>query len=78
MTEVATVYRELFAEDELLVPESMDEYHDMIQRALTDDEFGQGYRERGRQAVLARHTYVHRAQTILGYLNINTEKENEK
>lgn len=72
VTEVATVYRELFAEDELLVPESMDEYHDMIQRALTDDEFGQGYRERGRQAVLARHTYVHRAKTILGYL---TNKE---
>jgi len=70
VTDVAPAYRELFAEDELLVPESMDEYHGMIQRALTDDEFGQGYRERGHRAILERHTYAHRAQTILGYLNI--------
>lgn len=71
VTDVAPAYRELFADDELLVPESMDEYHDMIQRALTDDEFGQGYRKRGYQAVLARHTYAHRAKTILGYLGID-------
>ena len=73
VTDIAPAYRELFTEDELLVPESMDEYHDMIQRALSNDESIQEFRERGRQAILERHTYVHRAKTILGYLNINKE-----
>ncbi len=67
VTDVAPAYRELFTEDELLVPESMDEYHDMIQQALAGEQ--QGYRERGRQAILERHTYAHRAATVLGYLN---------
>ena len=71
VTDVAPAYRELFAEDELLMPKNKGEYHAMIQRALTDDEFGRGYRERGHQAILTRHTYAHRARTVLDYLGID-------
>lgn len=71
VTDVAPAYHELFAEDELLMPRNKGEYHAMIQRALAGEY--QGYRARGRQAVLERHTYAHRAETVLGYLNINKE-----
>ena len=70
ITDVIPFYRELFAEDELLVPGSIDEYHEMIQQALTDDDFNQRYRRRGYDAIRARHTYAHRACAILGYLEI--------
>ena len=73
VTDIAPIYRELFTEDELLVPESIDEYHDMIHQALSDDEFGRGFRERGRLAILERHTYAHRAREILDHLNISKE-----
>jgi len=74
VTDVAPAYHELFAEHELLTPRNKGEYHAMIQRALTDEEWGRGYRERGRQAVLERHTYTHRAQAVLGYLNQKGEQ----
>jgi spore maturation protein CgeB len=67
VTDVAPGYREWFSEDELLVPTSVDEYHDMVQRALTDDQFNNSYRCKGYEAVLAKHTYVHRARTALVY-----------
>jgi len=77
VTDVTPAYRELFTEDELLAPESMDEYHNMIQRALSNDESVRGYRERGRQAILERHTYAHRAKAILGYLGIDAQVRKE-
>jgi hypothetical protein len=58
-------YREVFNLDELLVPATLDEYHDMIMLALNDEDFNSYYRETGRKAVLERHTYAHRARQIL-------------
>jgi len=64
-------YRELFAPDELLVPSSLDEYHHMMWQALSDSEFNQRFRSKGYEAILARHTYAHRARRILNLLGMN-------
>lgn len=71
VTDVTPFYRELFTPDELLVPSSLEEYHDMVQQALADGDFNQGYRARGYRAVMERHTYSHRARAILNCLGIN-------
>jgi len=70
VTDVTPSYRELFEPDELLVPESVEEYHALIKRALTDSDFNQAYRRKGHEAVMRRHTYAHRASTILRLLDI--------
>lgn len=62
-------YREVFDDSELLVPETVDEFHDMIMLALHDEEFNQEYREAGHWAVVSKHTYAHRARQILELLN---------
>ena len=73
ITDVVPFYRELFAEDELLVPRSVAEYHEMVLQALNDPTFNRHYRERGHQAVLQRHTYAHRAQQILKALGLSDQ-----
>jgi hypothetical protein len=70
ITDVVPFYGELFESDELLVPDSVEEYHDMVHQALTDGDFNQRYRERGYQAIQDRHTYAHRARTILEHLDM--------
>jgi hypothetical protein len=60
--DVTKGYREWFAKDELLVPESEAEYWEMMDRALSYPEEFFAIRSAGRKAVLERHTYLHRAQ----------------
>jgi hypothetical protein len=71
VTDVTPGYREWFTEDELLVPENPDQYYQIIEQALKNPEFTSAYREQGYQAVLSRHTYAHRAQTVLDHLGIS-------
>jgi hypothetical protein len=78
VTDVAPVYADLFTRDEALTPNSVDEYHDMVQLALKDDTFNAKYRKSGRAAVLNRHTYAHRARTILEELELNAFLHLEK
>jgi hypothetical protein len=70
ITDAVPAYADVFAPEELLVPSSLDEYHQMMTRALSDPDFRQGYRERGYRAVYERHRYVHRAAQILSLLGI--------
>lgn len=70
ITDVTPAYREWFGEDELLVPDNLGEYHDMVHRALTDDDYNTRQRQKGYAAVMARHTYAHRAQTVLECLGL--------
>lgn len=65
VTDVTTGYREFFKPDELLVPNNIDEYHDIVRAALYAPGSLWEYRERGYRAVRERHTYRHRARTIL-------------
>lgn len=75
VTDAVPFYRELFDEHELLVPESVEHYHILVKRALQDDEFSARYREAGYRAVQERHTYVHRARTILDLLGLKIPVE---
>jgi hypothetical protein len=73
VTDVTPFYRELFSPDELMVPESIDEYHALVRLALSDDDFSRRYRENGFRAILERHTYAHRARQILNLLRLGNE-----
>lgn len=73
ITDVTPGYRELFTGDELLVPDSINDYHDMVHDILKDEDLNRQYRERGRAAVLSRHTYAHRAKAVLDFLNQSSE-----
>ncbi len=77
ITDVTPGYRQLFATEELLVPESLDEYHDMVRTALDHPERLAGYRERGYHAVRSRHTYAHRAAMLLEALNLPVPRKPE-
>jgi hypothetical protein len=70
VTDVTPGYREWFAADELLVPGSFEEFHELVRCALTDDDVNLAYRKKGREAVLARHTYRHRAERVLELLGL--------
>jgi spore maturation protein CgeB len=70
ITDTSPAYRELFDADELLVPETLSEYYDMMHMALTDVKWNQRWRRKGRRAVLKKHTYRHRAQKILDLLGV--------
>jgi len=75
VTDVVPFYRDLFEPDELLVPSTVKEYHDFVRQALKDRDFNARYRQKGYEAVLARHTYAHRARSILSKLDIKWEME---
>ena len=71
VTDIIPACREWFSSDELLVPGNVNEYHEIVQLALTGNDFNQRYRRSGYEAILERHTYAHRARTILRYLGID-------
>ncbi|MCL5951131.1 MAG: glycosyltransferase, partial [Chloroflexi bacterium] len=77
ITDATPAYREWFDDQELLVPGSIVEYHEMVRRALEDDEFNQRYRRNGHRAVIARHTYAHRAKRVLDLLGIQLAHPSE-
>jgi hypothetical protein len=52
------------------MPANVAEYHDMVTAVLSDDDLNRRFRQRGREAVMKRHTYAHRARSILEYLGI--------
>jgi len=68
ITDGAPSYREMFTDDELLMPESLGEYQYLMDTALRYPEFNETWRKRGYKAVVERHTYAHRAQKILRLL----------
>lgn len=71
ITDATAGYREWFTSDELLVPDSLNEYLDMVHAALADPQAFSAQRELGRQAVLERHTYLNRAQAFCRQFNID-------
>jgi hypothetical protein len=79
LTDAIAGYREWFTADELPVPTSLAEYHELVHLLLTDDALNAGYRQRGHAAVMARHTYAHRARTLLDWLGLPLpEKSSER
>lgn len=70
ITDVLPYYGEIFSEDEILCPRDIPHYHELVSRALKDEDFNARYRASGIKAVLDRHTYVHRAKEILSRLKL--------
>lgn len=58
-------YRDLFAENELLMPRSYAEYLNLVRAILEGELEPEQLRRAGRQAVLERHLYEHRALAML-------------
>ena len=67
-------YRELFTSDELLIPGTVDEFHDIVNTVISDPYSLDHYRLRGFEAVLQRHTYIHRAKTVMKELGLGEMK----
>lgn len=70
VVDAVPAYRDLFSEDELMMPSNVQEFHDMARTLLENDAVHAAYQKKGRAAVLSRHTYRHRAAAILQWLGI--------
>jgi hypothetical protein len=70
IVDAVPAYRELYSEDELLISESPKHFAELVELMLKDDALNHAYREKGRVATLARHTYHHRAQDYMRFLGI--------
>jgi hypothetical protein len=71
VTDATPAYRAWFTEEELLVPSSVEEFHAMIELVLGDRPVNERFRGKGYAAVLARHTYAHRARAALAHLGLS-------
>jgi spore maturation protein CgeB len=61
VVDAVPAYRELYAQDELLMAETPEHFHKLVRLLLSDKGMNELYRLRGRKATLERHTYIHRA-----------------
>ncbi len=66
-----SAFRELFAGDELLVADSVAEYHEHIAWLMNDESAAAAFRAAGMRSVLAKHTYAHRAAQVCSLLGVN-------
>ncbi len=63
-------YRELYGVDELLVADNPQDFREIIETLLKDENLRNKYAESGHSATMARHTYAHRAREVLNYLDL--------
>jgi hypothetical protein len=68
-------YRDLYSADELFIAETPDHFRDLVLTLLSDSDLRASYRKRGFEATLARHTYRHRAISVLEYLGLRVPNE---
>ena len=66
-----SAYRDLFTEDELLVPKSVEEFHQLMSYVMNNPSVGAHWRNTGIKAVLAKHAYLHRVRTFLEELGMD-------
>jgi hypothetical protein len=70
VTDAVAAYRDWFTEDELLVPRSVEEFHEFVELLEADPSVRQEFALRGARAIQDRHTYVHRARSVLAALDV--------
>ena len=70
VVDAVPAYRELFSEDELLVSDGPEHFADLVECLLKDEEMNYAYRKKGHKATLERHTYEHRAVTLMDQLGL--------
>ena len=61
VVDAVPAYRELFTESELFIPADVDEFNKHINTLLYDMDYNKLTREKGRVAILEKHTYRERA-----------------
>lgn len=71
VVDAVPAYRDLFAEDELPVPDSCEAFGELVRDLMRDHDARHRWAQRGRNAVLNRHTYIHRAKEMLQRLNLD-------
>ncbi len=78
VVDAVPAYRELFSEDELTIPKDEHEFAYIVRELLVNRELRDQYSSRGYEAVVSRHTYMHRAKEILQELglDINNGRKN--
>ena len=69
LTDATRAYRDLFTPDELLVPASLNEFHALAAALMAGELDGAALRRSGKAAVLARHTYCHRAALFSAWMD---------
>lgn len=70
VVDAVPAYRELFTEEELIIPEDERAFARSVRQLLGDAALRAEYGRRGYRAVLSRHTYGHRARMILKQLGL--------
>lgn len=63
-------YRELFSEDELIIPEDEVQFKDIVNELLRNETLRDEYSRKGYDAVQKKHTYAHRVSSVLKELKI--------
>lgn len=72
VVDAVPAYRELYAEDELLIAENPAHFVELVELLLKEDGLNRTYREKGQKATLDRHTYNHRAIQFINSLGLPT------
>ncbi|MFX0138466.1 MAG: glycosyltransferase, partial [Candidatus Hodarchaeota archaeon] len=63
-------YRDLFNKEELSIPGDENEFYEIVVELLKNDKLRSKYQKEGYEAVLKRHTYVHRAKKVMRILEV--------
>lgn len=70
VVDAVPAYRELYAEDELLVSDGPEDFANLVELLIKDERMNFAYREKGHRATLERHTYEHRALSLIKDLGL--------
>ena len=71
VTDAVPAYRDWFTEDELLVPRSVEEFHELVELLENEPDVRRQFAMKGSRAIQDRHTYVHRARSVLAALELS-------
>jgi hypothetical protein len=72
VVDAVPAYRELFTDDELPIPGDAAEFGATVRRLLADEAERKAWARRGYEAVMRRHTYVHRVREALRLLKLES------
>lgn len=78
VVDAVPAYRDFFSSSELPLPESADEFAEMVRALLADPEQRRRWAARGYEAVLDRHTYIHRARQAMSLLGMQSLLNNSE
>lgn len=74
VVDAVPAYRELFSEDELLIPQDENEFNEFVKELLINEQLRNKFIKKGYEAVRNRHTYIHRARVVLKEIGIDIKK----